>query len=157
MKKVNFRNWELIVDKDFTKLTYDKATMGSSDGCVCNECKNFANFRENTYPEEIKQLFNSLGIDYKKEFETCHYSRQKNGLHFYGSYFLFKGRFIGKDCKVPLDANEYTFDLTPITENFSIGFRKVNDFDLFEEKENIVQIEIETKIPWSIDKELECE
>ncbi len=155
MKKVNFKNWELIVDKDLTKSTYDKATMGSTDGCVCNECKNFANFRDNTYPNEIKELFNSLGIDYKKEIKTCHYSKEENGLHFYGGSFQFKGHFIGKDCEIPLDDTEYTFDLTPITENFSIGFRKANQFTLL--GESIVQIEIETKIPWSIDKELESE
>lgn len=157
MTTINFRNWELIVDKQLTMSTYDQATMGGADGCLCNDCKNFSNYRDALYPTEIKQLFNDLGIDYKKESEICHYCRQDDGLHHYGGWFHFKGDFRGKDCTSWTSENSYTFDMTKISETFNIGFRKGSDLTFFDDKDDLVQIEFEATIPWTIDKELESE
>ena len=157
MTTINFRDWELIVDKQLTTSTYDQATMGGADGCSCNECKNFQSYRDRLYPAEIMQLLNDLGIDYKKESEICHYCRQDDGLHHYGGWFHFKGHFKGKDCTSWTSENSYTFDLTTISETFSIGFRKASDLTFFENKDDLVQIEFEVKIPWTISRELESE
>ena len=157
MTTINFRSWELIADKQLTALTYDQVTIGGADSCICNECKNFANYRDNLYPDEIRQLFNDLGIDYKKESEICHYCRQDNGQHYYGGWFHYKGEFKGKNCTNWTTENSYTFDLTPISETFNIGFRVCSDLTFFDDKDNLVQIEFEVKIPWTIDKELESE
>lgn len=70
MKTIKFKNWELIVDKELTKSTYEKVEIGNADSCVCNECKNYSNYRENVFPEEIKNLFLEIGIDYRKESEV---------------------------------------------------------------------------------------
>ena len=157
METIKFRDWELIVDRELTKLTYENVAIGSPDSCNCNDCKNFANNRETIYPDEIKELFYRLGIDYKKESEICHYCRQDDGLHFYGGWFHFKGQFKGKDCAIPTNPNCYTFDLTPINDRFSIGFHYNSALSFFENKENLVQIEFDTKTPWTIEKELESE
>ena len=154
---VKFRDWEFIVDKELTKMTYDKVSGGSSEGCDCNDCKNFVNSRETIYPEEIKKFLTELGVDYKKESEICHYCRQDDGLHYYGGWFHFKGQFKGKDCHVPTGYNSFTFDLTPINDKFSIGFHYYSASTFFDTKENLVQIEFEAKINWTIDKELESE
>lgn len=63
MKIVRFREWKLIVDKDFTKMTYDKAPSGSPEGCDCNDCKNFGDNREAIYLEEIKKLLTEIDVD----------------------------------------------------------------------------------------------
>ena len=157
MTTIKFRNWELIVDKELTKVAYDKIFIGGPEGCGCNDCKNFLKNRETIYPTEIKNLFNELGIDYKKESEICHYGRLEDGLHYYGGWFHFKGKFIGKDCSVPTDPNAGDFELTPINKEFSIGFRYQNELTFFSDKENLVQIEFETKTPWTIEKNLESE
>lgn len=156
MKIIKFREWELTVDRELTKLTYNNVVSGSADNCNCNDCKNFVNNREAAYPDEIKKLLYDLGIDYKKECEICHYCRQDDGLHFYGGWFHFKGEFKGKNCGVPTIFNGYTFDLTPINDRFSIGFRYDSALTFFNAKEGLVQIEFETKIPWTI-KALESE
>ena len=145
------------MDSELTKLTYDNVAVGSSESCNCNDCKNFANNREAIYPDEIKKLLNELGIDYKKENEVSHYCRQADGLHFYGGWFHFKGRFNGKDCTIPTIYNGYTLELTPITDKFSIGFRYSGALSFFDNKESLVQIEFEAKTPWTIEKELESE
>lgn len=157
MTIVKFRAWEFIVDKELTKMTYDKVPSGSPEGCDCNDCKNFVNSRETIYPEEIKKLLTEIGVDYKKESEICHYCRQDDGLHHYGGWFHFKGQFKGKDCNVPIGSNCFTFDLTPINDKFSIGFHYDSALTFFDKKENLVQIEFEAKIQWTIDKELESE
>lgn len=154
---MKFREWELIVDKKLTKLTYDNVAIGSPESCGCNDCKNFVTNRETTYPEEIKKLLTDLGVDYKKESEICHYCRQEDGLHYYGGWFHFKGQFIGKDCSVSTDSNRFTFNLTPINDRFSIGFCYSAALTFFDDRENLVQIEFEAKTPWAIEKELESE
>ena len=157
MKTIKYRDWELIVDSELTKLTYNDVVVGSPESCNCNDCRNFANNREEIYPDEVKKLFNEFGIDYKKESEICHYCRQGDGLHVYGGWFHFKGRFRGKNCTVPMNSGGYTLELTPINDKFNIGFHYSSALTFFNNKENLVQIEFETKTPWTIEKELESE
>lgn len=68
------------MDRELTKLTYEGFTLGGAESCGCDDCKNFVYNREDIYPEEIKKLFDQLGIDYKKETEIGHYCRQPEGL-----------------------------------------------------------------------------
>ena len=157
MTTMKFKEWELIVDRELTKLTYDNIALGGPESCGCNDCKNFANNREDIYPAEIKKLFDQLGIDYKKECEISHYYRQTDGFHYYGGWFHFKGHFIGKSCTVPTGNNGFTFDLTPINEMFSIGFHYDSALTFFDNSANLVQIEFEAKTPWTINKEFESE
>jgi hypothetical protein len=155
MTNLKFRDWEIIVDKQLTKSTYDKTIIGSADACICDECKNYTNYRDNVFPEEIKQFLKQLGVDYKKESEVCRYCKLENGLHHYGGWFHFKGQFNGKNCSIPLENGGYTFDLTLITDKFSIGFLMSSALAFFENHDNLVQIEFEVKIPWTIDAESE--
>ena len=157
MTIIKFKEWEFIVDRELTKFTYDNVDLGGPESCGCNECKNFANNREDIYPEEIKKLLDQLGINYKKESEICYYCRLTEGLHYYGGWFHFKGEFKGKDCTVTTDSGGITFDLTPINDRFSIGFRYDSALTFFDKKENLVQIEFDTKTPWTINKQLESE
>ncbi len=152
-----FKEWELVVDRQQTILTYDKVAIGGPESCGCNDCKNFINNRETIYPDEVKKLFINLGVDYKKECEVCHYCQQDDGLHYYGGWFHFKGKFKGKDCTVPTGSGGFTFDLTPINDTFSMGFRYDNALTFFSNKENLVQIEFDAKTPWKTEKELENE
>jgi hypothetical protein len=152
---IKYKDWDLTFDKGATRIAYDNWESGSAESCNCNDCKNFADNRDNLYPDEVKRLFDQLGIDYKKETEIIHYGRQKDGLHYYGGWFHFKGQFKGKDCTVPLPSGGHTLELTPVTDNFSIGFRADNSLTIFSDNEGLVQIEFESKIPWTIDKGLE--
>jgi hypothetical protein len=88
--------------------------------------------------------------------EITSYDTLPSGLHHIGGWFHFKGQVLaGKDYRVPLPSGGHRFDLTQITENFSIGFAEGSDLTFFENKKCLVQIEFDTNIPWVIDKSLE--
>jgi len=153
---VRFQNWIFEVDKALTEKTYNNISGSGADTCGCNDCKNYVAFRDKVFPAEVIELFNDLGIDYRKEVEITYYDTLPNGLHHIGGLFHFKGKVLaGKDYRVPLPLGGHTFDLTRITENFSIGFAEGNDLTFFEDKTGLVQIEFDTSIPWIIDKTLE--
>ncbi|MPQ49209.1 hypothetical protein GCQ56_19590 [Marinifilum sp. N1E240] len=160
MKTVKYKEWTFEFDYGRTKEIYDKIELGSPEECSCNDCKNFATNRESIYPDEIKDLFLKLGIDYKKESEIYHMARLDNGLHHYGGWFHFKGKIIkGKDCKVELPSGGWTWDSVGVEGSFSIAFMKGSALTYFNEneKEDLIQIEFIVDSAWVIDKELESE
>tara|TARA_Y100000310_G_C20291529_1_gene627440 strand:- start:45 stop:530 length:486 start_codon:yes stop_codon:yes gene_type:complete len=152
MSKVNlnFKDWNFSVDKQTTSETYERIETPGAEACGCDNCLNFAAQRTNIYPTEIKELFSELGINWMKETEVSHYARTASEQHYYGGWFHFKGNFEGTNCEVPTgnDGNGYTLELTPISGNFSIGFRYGNALTAFSDTNELVQIEFECKIPW---------
>ena len=154
---LKYSNWDFQVDKRETEATYEYNVTSGAESCGCDNCMNFASQRSNIYPTEIKELLNNLGIDWNKEIEVSHYARTENGQHHYGGWFHFKGNFEGKNCEVPLPSGGFTFDLTPIADNFSIGFRWDNSLTAFSGTDKLVQIEFECKIPWVLDSKPEPE
>ena len=153
---VKYKDWTFEVDQTLTEQTYKTISGSGADTCGCNECKNYVAFRDKVFPKEIIDLFINLGVDYRKEVEILSYEILPNGLHHIGGWFHFKGQVsTGKDYRVPLPAGGHTFDLTPITDNFLIGFAKGNDLTFFDDKTGLVQVEFDTNIPWVIDKSLE--
>lgn len=101
MTTIHFRDWILTVDREVTASTYAAVANGSSEDCKCDECINYLANRSNAFPEEIKLLFDRLGIDYRKESEVWRMYKVKDGIHLYSGLFHFKGSFEGKDCFVP--------------------------------------------------------
>lgn len=153
---VKYRDWEFEVDRELTRKTYDNVPVSGADSCVCHDCKNYVAYRDNVFSDEIKNLFDKLGIDYKKEVEITSFEALPNGLHHIGGWFHFKGRVItGKNYRVSFPSGGYTFDLTVISDMFSIGFASGNDLAHFADKTDLVQVEFMTYIPWVIDKSLE--
>ncbi|NRF41032.1 hypothetical protein HQN83_20075 [Pedobacter sp. LMG 31643] len=157
MLLVAFRDWTLTVDREVTKATYASVVNGSAEDCKCPECLNYIQGRDKAFPDEIKSLFDMLGVDYRKESEVWRMYKHKDGLHIYSGFFHFKGSFEGRDCFVTADGRNGTFSMTDINESFSIGFRIVSDLAYFKDYENLVQVEFEVKIPWTIDEKLECD
>ena|SRR5258705_13255309 len=143
---LKYRGWEFEVDKEFTKETYAQVTASGTKTCTCNNCKNFAAYRDNIYPEEVKKLFLDLGIDINKEAEISHYGKVNNEKHMFSGWFHFKGRII--------QGENLFMEINP---NFTIGFSKNYHCAFFDDKNDLVQIEFTTHIPWVIDKELETE
>ena len=148
MKLFKFRDWELLVDREATQQVYDKIDGGLADGCECNACKNYINFREQIFPDEIKVLFAKTGIDYNKECENMHYGRSTNGLHSYHFWFHFKGKIINQKIEEASIKNSKN-------NNLRISFGNFQYPTFFENIENLIQVEFYTEIPWTIEKELE--
>lgn len=153
---VRYRDWVFEVDRELTLQTHKSVLVSGAESCVCDDCKNYIAYRDKVFPEEIKQLFKELGIDYKKEVEITAFETLPDGLHQIGGWFHFKGRVVaGKDYRVPLPSGGHTYDLTAITDKFSIGFAIENDLTHFADKTGLVQVEFVTNIPWVISKSLE--
>ncbi|NEV95073.1 glutaredoxin [Psychroflexus sp. YR1-1] len=153
--QVKYRDWELYSDKETTEQTYNDFEHSGAESCGCDYCKNFIAQRETAFPDEIKKLFRELGVDYKKEIDVSEFARLENGLHYYNGWFQFKGDFKGKDCTVPLQNGGHTFEMTKITDNFSLGFRYDNSLTPFNEKNGLVQIEFDCHLPWVLENEPE--
>lgn len=156
MEIVQFKNWKFEVDRSLTRETYAGIISGGAVSCICNDCKNYVENRENVFPEEVKILFLNLGIDYKKEVEILSYQILPNGLHHIAGWFHFKGKMIdGKNCKRNIENECFQIELTAIADNFSIGFCEQNSLTFFVNKDDLIQVEFEAYIPWLIDKSLE--
>lgn len=160
MKTVKYKDWVIEVDEYRTRDVHQREEVGGADMCECKPCKNFAANRENIYPNEIKELFINLGIDYKKECEAWHMCKLDNGLHHYAVWFHFKGKVLeGKDCKTPTGKETSVLELTDLSSNFSIGFTSGSDLTHFDNNEigALVQVECFINSEWVIEKELEVD
>lgn len=153
---VKYRDWVFAVEKKVTAETYAEILSSGADTCPCNNCKNYTVFRDKVFPEEVLILFKELGVDFRKEVEIVDWETLSNGLHNISGWFHFKGEILGgKDCRNYYQSGGYTLELTPITDNFSIGFSEGNDLTFFKENAGLVQLEFNTRIPWVIHKSLE--
>lgn len=153
---VNYREWIFEVDYQKTERTYKSLSLGSPESCGCGYCQNFSKQRDIIYPYEIRDLFENLGIDHKKESEIYEKYKSESGLHLYGGWFHFAGKIItGRNCKISISENSFTFAMTEITENFSIGFWEDSSLSPFEKGIQLVQVEFQTKIPWILETVVE--
>ncbi len=147
---IDYKDWTFSSDVELTKSAYKRIERGSADICICDNCRNFSTLRDSAYPDEVKKLFQDLGIDYKKEPEVSYFAKQGNGLHYYSGFFHFRGNYTGKDCCTALPGGGYNLNLTPITDVFKIGAHMDNSLSYFEDKESIVQIEFSVELPWAL-------
>jgi len=74
-----------------TSRGYEKIKESGSKRCGCDNCSNFAQVRDRAYPPDILTIFNSLGIDFRKESEVHYYGGTSAGLHTYRGWFYFAG------------------------------------------------------------------
>ncbi len=56
---------------------------------------------------------------------------------------------MGKEC---VNENSNTYNLTQITDNFSIGFKEGKALNFFEDDVPLVQVEFESNISWIIEE-----
>ena len=155
MIAIKYKDWEFTADVETTKTTYKNVSIASAEASESIEGVNFAKQREKIYPQEIKDLFTSLGIDYKKETEVSHHKVLDDGQHVYTGWFHFKGDFSGPGYLDKQKGDDKTFNITPISDKFGIGFRRENFLTEFEDRSNLVQVEFECLLPWILDVEFE--
>lgn len=145
MEIVRYRDWVLEVDRKETEAVYQQIEMSGTQSCGCGNCKYFETIANEIFPDEIKQLFEQLGVDIKKNFEVNDLGDGVNEYDF-EVRFHFKGNLIkGDDCYLPLLSNGYTIKLSPVNDMFEIGFTKNGPRSFFNEQEQIIQIHIMTK------------
>jgi hypothetical protein len=152
---IKFKDWDFKVDKDATMNAYTSTKVGSAEDSQTLTGLNFLKQRDQIFPDEIKDLFTSLGINYKKEAEVSHHEALSDGQHLYSGWFHFKGEFTGPNYLDKQNEESKDFNLISIGKNFAIGFRKENFLTFFEDRNNLVQVEFECIIPWILEEEFE--
>jgi len=155
METIQIGPWIVKYDKEATCQAYSQIEIGATERCKCEPCQNFAAVREKVYPKEAIEIFNKLGIDYKKEVEVSHVWRISPGWHFYSGSFHFVGVIeeIIDDLK-PVDANGKTIDYVPVNEYFSWYFcpRLYLPADKAFADQSLVQLDFShDKVPWVLE------
>jgi hypothetical protein len=144
---INYKDWTFDVDQTLTKTLYSNIMWGRADAIPTKEFKNYSAQRDYLFPKEILELFDTLGVDYKKELKIKHYP-EDDGLNSYcGTFYIVGDMIKGDSCKIDLGDNHCIVELTPITENFSIGFYQDKHEILHQ---HLIFIEFSVTVPYDI-------
>ncbi len=147
MEIIKYRNWEIEFNHEKTKKMYSIIAQGSSNECECEECQNFRIVKDSIYPEEIKTLFTTLGIDINKEIEN--YCMDPDlSKHLSAGWFHFVGKVKELTHTNP-DKSLYFEEISP---DFQIGFDFRSPGLVIKEfiDEPIVQVEFNVRVPWKL-------
>ena len=137
MTRITYRDWIFDCDVDVTRKGYETIIAGGVETCDCTGCKNFLIQRDAVFPAEVLDLFNELGVDYKRDTEIYHTAQLQPGLHLYGGWFHFVGTII-KEPLGPATLDNFTIDFIPNNDLAAKAFQN----------QPLVQIEITVKLPW---------
>ena len=137
MVQITYREWIFDCDVEATHAGYETISTGGAESCNCAGCRNFVAQRDSFYPAEVLNLFDQLGVNYKRDAETYRTGRLEPGVHLYGSWFHFVGAIV-KEPIGPATLNNLTIDFIPDKALAAKAF----------ENQGLVQIEITVKLPW---------
>ncbi len=145
MTEIHYRNWIFDCDVEATRRAYEDILIGDAEECKCGGCRNFVEQREVVFPEELLNLFDQLGINYKRDAEIYHMARMELGLHLYGGWFHFIGNIL-KQPDAPAKLNEhFTVDFIVSRSLAAKSF----------ENQPLVQVEFTAELPWILKEEKE--
>ena len=137
MTQITYRDWVLECDVAATRAGYETISKGGAESCNCAGCRNFITQRDSVYPAEVLQLFDQLGVNYKRDAETYQQARLGLGVHLYGAWFHFVGAIVQEPIG-PAALGDFTIDFIPHNALAAPAFAN----------QTLVQIEITVKLPW---------
>jgi len=152
IRKERILRWEVEFDPEATREAYLQIENGGADGCSCGSCRNFAGARGQAFPPSARAIFETLGIDYRKEREVYLVAPDKaRGIVLNAGWFHFIGKLVsGRDAVKALPGRKaFAPDLEPLGEGFAMGF--TNQTRLTPEAfrgQPVVQVEFSTAVPW---------
>lgn len=151
MNTITIREWLVTHDEKATRIAYEQIITGGAEKCGCDYCLNFAAARERVYPSEVRDLFEQLGIDYRKEAETFHCNREETGLHCYSGWFHFIGSLGYLYPKHAALDRTQILELAPGSQFvWSLSQSMDQCHSVFKNK-SLVQFGFAAIIPWVID------
>lgn len=150
METLNIQNWIVNYDRKETLFAYNQIDIGGPEACGCEPCLNFAAARETIYPKDIREIFDHIGIDYRKESEVFHCNKEDNGLHCYGGEFLFVGSVENTDeAYDPSEVKANVLNFEDNAQNFvwSFSARVAYRQSVFENKP-VALFHFAARVPW---------
>lgn len=143
MKRLRIGSWTIEVDVDKTKEFYDNYHSIIED-CTCEFCANYV-LACDKFPSAWIDLFESLGIDPRKEGEVSHYIKNEDGTNFYGAFYHIVGNII----EGPLIEKGNESSLSFIKYNgLKIGFNEDLSLVPTAFPKPIIQFEVQLNVPW---------
>jgi hypothetical protein len=88
MEQIKIGSWVIEIDVNKTKEFYEKCHLITED-CSCDFCANFV-LACDTFSQEVKDIFNTLGIDPRKEGEVYECKQNEDGTHLYSGFYHTK-------------------------------------------------------------------
>ena len=61
-----YRDWVLETERAQTETLYKNVQLSGSEICDCGQCRKFISIKDTIYPDEVKILFDKLGVDINK-------------------------------------------------------------------------------------------
>ena len=92
MIEIRYKQWVFEADPLKTKEIYQSITRSGAQNCGCDDCKNYLKQKERAFPDEIKELFEKLEIDFRKEAGVSYLDRRDDGYYQYHGWFHFIGK-----------------------------------------------------------------
>ena len=150
--RFTFGDYVVDVDVKKTREIYKTLTPVPTR-CKCDYCANYEKV-VSRLPAQVRDFFESLGVDLTKITESVVYNRNRDGSVHHGGWL----HVCGKVVKGKKDG-EHTITLRPreaygVTEDFKVWF---SEECLMVEKEfgaPVMQIDFETDLPWVLDKKI---
>lgn len=139
MDKIKILDWIIEIDREKT-IEYYNSMPYVKELCECENCLNFEKACE-FIKDEVRELFNKLGIDIKKSQELFYCMDNDDGTCLYWAFCDIIGNIIKeKDCMITdrIPENKETGlseilishpVLISYIEGFNIGFNKRQDLE----------------------------
>lgn len=146
MEQLKIGSWIIEVDGNQTKAFYDNQPLITQDWDSIFE-ENYVLACE-TFPQKVKDFFNSLGIDPRKQGEVNEYKENEDGTHVYGGFYFIVGKILsGPDFWVNTDKGP-----TPNFDSISgIQIAFTNELAMAPEAnfpKPVIQLEFQLNVPW---------
>ncbi|AGK53674.1 hypothetical protein [Bacillus sp. 1NLA3E] len=147
MEQLKIGSWTIEVDVANTKAFYDRQPPITQNWNSVFE-QNYV-LACDTFPQEVKDLFHSLGVDPHKQGEVNEYKENEDGSHIYGGFYFIVGKIIsGPDFWINTED-----DSMPNFETVSgIQIAFTDELAMTPDEEDlqppVIQLEFQLNIPW---------
>ena len=143
-----------IVDVERTRQLYTH-TRTVSEGCCCDGCLNFEKAVD-YLPMQIRDFFESLGVDLRKACECYVNCVNENGTLLYGGWYHIFGNIISGDSAWKKTGENSAFwdnnVAFAVTQDFRVSFENEVYLQKKEYPFPTIQLEFVANIPWVLDK-----
>ncbi|MGN1032247.1 MAG: hypothetical protein ACI4PU_02185 [Intestinibacter sp.] len=150
-----FNQYVIDIYIDKTRRFYQTA-KNITHGCNCSGCRNFEKAVSHL-PQEVRAIFDKMGIDMKKAREAYINCKNSDGTLFYAGFYHICGKLLSgsspwkETSQMSKELDEKK--LFKINEDFEIAFQ--NEVDLLEKNFSspVIQLEFFANIPWVLEEE----
>lgn len=148
---IRIGNYVLDVDVEATRQGYAGLPL-ITENCLCDSCENYL-FAVDSFPEPVRQLFASLGVDVRRASEVFSSFCEDRQEFSYGGFYPIVGRILEQEETLYFQVNDRLWKQNPemvvrVADKFSVWFTE--DCSLVPDgfPQPHLQMEISFYLPW---------